>query len=194
MSTLSENISKIKVLSDRHEKTLKRLQLLIKEVKCLSPVISGHFNITPHLSSFTSKSWTRENFYLFDEVKGVNIFLISLLKDYRKLLAEINNDISNISEELRSALASYDEEDFGFEPMSEYARDMFERDRWNIFKPLKDLENFKNGISIDKPSIDELDSEIQEREKLMMAYNRYTLEDLIREQNKAIASIQKVDL
>jgi hypothetical protein len=194
MSTLSENISKIKVLSDRHEKTRKRLQLLIEEVKYLSPGILGHSNITPHLSSFTSKSWTRENFYLFDEVKGVNIFLIRLLKDYRKLLAEINNDISNISEELRSALASYDEEDFGFEPMSEYARDMFERDRWNILRPLKDLEDFKNAISIDKPSIDELDSEILSREKLMMVYNSYTLEDLIREQKEVIDSIQKVEI
>jgi hypothetical protein len=192
MSTLSENISKIKDLSDMYEKTCRRLQLLIKEVEYLSRGIVAYPSIRPR-TTVTFNSWTKENFYLFDEVKGVNIFLIRLLKDYRNIFIEINNDISNISEELRSALASYDDEAFGFEPMSEYARDMFERDRWNILRPLKDLEDFKNAISKDKPSIDELDSEILEREKLMMAYSTYTLEDLIREQQKALDSILKFE-
>ena len=109
-------------------------------------------------------------------------------------LDQFQVDIEDYMENLKISLNSYDQEVLEFEPMSEYARDMFERDRWNILRPYKDLENLKKEIISDKFTLISIQEEIEKREKDVVKYLSYSLNDIIKEQEKIYENLSKIDL
>jgi hypothetical protein len=180
--------NKVKELSDLYYKKCFDLKQLISSVRSYTPGVA----FIDSKNGTASRTWNQENFYLFDEVKGFNLFFIRLLKEYQKERIDLNNDIEDYMEKLRSSLNSYDQEVLEFEPMSEYARDMFERDRWNILRPYKDLESLKKEISLDKYTLIIIEEEIQKREENVVKYLSYSLDDLIKEQERIYENLSKL--
>lgn len=183
--------SKITELSDLYYKKCFDLKQLISSVRTYTPGIAY---ISSKIGSISSRHWNQENFYLFDEVKGFNLFFIRLLKEYQKARIDLDKEIEDYMENLKISLNSYDREVLEFEPMSEYARDMFERDRWNILRPYKDLENLKKEIISDKFTLISIQEEIEKREKDVVKYLSYSLNDIIKEQEKIYENLSKIDL
>jgi hypothetical protein len=182
MSALSENIEKVKELNKIYNIDCDKLKKLISSLKSYSPSIAFIHNT----NSVSTRSWSNDNFYLFDEVKGFNLFLIRLLKEYQNLRIKLNNDIEFCMQDLKSVLNSYDQEVLEYEPLSEYARDKFEQDRWSILRPYKDLESLKNEILSDKLTLSVIDEEINRRQSDALKFQNYTLEDLIKESERLL--------
>lgn len=189
MPTLSENINKIKDLHKIYHTDCAKLMQLISSLISYTPSIA--FINSP--KSTSSRVWNNETFYLFDEVKGFNLFLIRLFKEYKKIRIKLNEDIEICLQDLRLALNSYDREISEYEPMSEYARDKFEQDRWNLLRPLKDLENLRNEISSDKYPLTVIDDQINGREKNVIKFQNYKLEDVIKEQDIFYENLSKIE-
>lgn len=169
--------SKVKELSDLYYNKCFDLKQLISSIRSYTPGIAF---INNGNGSISGRHWNQEKFYLFDEVKGFNLFFIRLLKEYQSVRIKLDNEIDVFMEDLKISLNSYDREVWEFEPMSEYARDMFEQDRWNILRPYKDLENLKKEISLDKLTLDNIQEEIEKREEDVVKYLSYTLNDVIK--------------
>lgn len=192
MPSLTENIKKIEDLSKIYHNDCDKLIKFISLIRSYAPDIYITNN-GPH-GGIVSNRWDKDNFHLFDEVKGINIFLLRLLKKYQNIRIKLDNEIEICLNDLKSALKSYDDEVMEFEPMSEYARDGFERDRWNILRPYKELEKLKNEISTDKVTLSSIQEQIQLRELDVVKYKDYTLQDVTKELERIIEIFLKVDL
>lgn len=175
MSTLSDNIEFVEKLHQTYEIDCERMKSIIKDVKKYAPSLFGRLLLN---GSYTLLKWDNDNFHLFDEYKGVNIFLINLLNDYKKVILKLLHDIDCCQNELNLTLSLFDMEVLYFEPMNIYQRDLFGKDRLNIIRPLLKLESLKNEIIQDNLNLNKIDLELIERENELLKYKNYTLEDI----------------
>jgi hypothetical protein len=176
MSTLSENIKIAERLINTYKTDCEKMKIFINEVKKYSPSLFGRLRIN---GSYSLIKWNNDNFHLFAEHKGVNIFLINLLTDYKKFLLQLLHEIESCQNELNLSLSLYDMEVLYFEPMNVYQRDMLDKDRLKILTPINNLENLKTDICSDNFNLSQIELELSEREVLILKYNSYTISDIL---------------
>lgn len=92
MGALSNVITKVNELKSPYKEDCFNLRQLISSIKSCSAGIA--FNNFPNNRTHT-RSWNNDNFYLFDEVKGINLLLIRLLEEYQNLRIKLDTDIED---------------------------------------------------------------------------------------------------
>jgi hypothetical protein len=197
MSSLKSLIDKTAEVSNRYNIDCKDLKLMIENIIYLEPYGFGFFtpkkrivnskkeNLNSKKSTSVSVGFRECRSSSFqedlDEIKGVNLFIIRLCKKYIDEMNLINKTIDDIFLELKIALKGYDEDLVSQFPLSEYESEMYEQDRWNILRPIKDLEILKNEILKNIDFHDWVKIEIEKREIQVIKYNSYTFESVQKE-------------
>ena len=175
MITLSENIKKFKYLNNLYRIDCVELIKMIDWLKIYSPSIYG---TKSSQNTISFRIWDEKNFYYFDEIKGLNLFIIRKLNEYLSLRIKIDKEIEICLQNFQNSLQGYDEDVLKFEPMDEDFRERFELDRINISRPYNELKKLKNEIDADWLIISSIKKQIKEREIMAKKYLNYKLEDL----------------
>lgn len=177
MISLTENIKKLEFVIKYYNDKCGKIKLILISILPFEPNIYFFRNPGPFGGGL--RDWDDNNLYEFDEIKGFNLFIIRMLKEYHKVLNTIQKDLQSIENDLLHILEIYDNEVWDYEQMDEKSRDMFERDRYNILRPIEKMYEFKRLISQDEYSFEYLENEIKRRQDKYFSDSKIDPKDLI---------------